>query len=357
MTISSKVQLKSKSTNPSEAATVCALLVVMLGSFHNDSFAVEPISELNEFRSIIHSNMPSISDAEFDRLAIDGVVAGLPSKIWFAQEEGTNSAKVIAADRVFDDEIAYVRAGKVAGSLAADFTEVCRAMAETNQLKGVVLDLRFAGGQDYAAAAGFADLFLRSEQDLLDWGAGMHKSTTKSDPLTWPVAVLINAETTGSAEALAALLRETGSGLLLGSKTRGAATIPREVTLSDGRRLCISSSPVKLGGNRITEITEVIPDIEVKVALANERKYLANPYLELVGADSPANAASSTNRVARRSRISEAELVRAHRESNGFAPDEVPPRTIEPEVPVIQDPSLARAVDLLKGLAVVRRSR
>ena len=33
------------------------------------------------------------------------------------------------------------------------------------------------------------------------------------------------------------------------------------------------------------------------------------------------------------------------------------PRIVEPEKPLLRDPALARAVDLLKGLAVVRASR
>jgi hypothetical protein len=32
-------------------------------------------------------------------------------------------------------------------------------------------------------------------------------------------------------------------------------------------------------------------------------------------------------------------------------------RNAEPEKPIIRDPALARAVDLLKGLAVVRRTQ
>jgi hypothetical protein len=70
--------------------------------------------------------------------------------------------------------------------------------------------------------------------------------------------------------------------------------------------------------------------------------------------------ASSTNRAPRR-RLNEAELVRLSRE--GQLPDREnpftnsPTRAAEPQPAVIQDPVLARAVDLLKGLAVVQQFR
>jgi len=60
------------------------------------------------------------------------------------------------------------------------------------------------------------------------------------------------------------------------------------------------------------------------------------------------------------SRPSEAELVRQHKEgldADG-ADDETPAvHPSEPAAPTINDPMLARALDLLKGLAVIQANR
>src|SRR5438477_100862 len=85
--------------------------------------------------------------------------------------------------------------------------------AETNDL---VLDLRFADGRDYKAAANAADRFLSTEQPVLDWDEGTVRSTAKADAIKVPVAVLVNQETGGAAEALAAALRETDAAVLIG---------------------------------------------------------------------------------------------------------------------------------------------
>jgi hypothetical protein len=102
----------------------------------------------------------------------------------------------------------------------------------------------------------------------------------------------------------------------------------------------------------------------VQVAPEEERSYYADAFRNLQNTNqlfanaglSFTNQASSTNR-ARRTRFNEAELVRERREGPPFDNDSAPPRETEPEKPVVRDPALARALDVLKGLAVVRRTR
>ena len=69
----------------------------------------------------------------------------------------------------------------------------------------------------------------------------------------------------------------------------------------------------------------------------------------------PGNLAGTTNRNIRRPRFNEAELVRERREGATMDADDNA-REAEPDKPVVHDPVLARALDLLKGLAVVRHS-
>ena len=66
------------------------------------------------------------------------------------------------------------------------------------------------------------------------------------------------------------------------------------------------------------------------------------------------NQASGTNRAVRRPRFNEAELVRERREGISEA-DMTALGEREPEKPMVTDPALARALDLLKGLALVRQ--
>ena len=102
-------------------------------------------------------------------------------------------------------------------------------------------------GDDYASAAATAELFIKKDQPLLDWGTGMVRSKENSDAISLPVAVLVNRQTAGAAEALAAVLREAGAGLILGSRTAGQAMIAQEFPLKNGERLRIATAPIQAG--------------------------------------------------------------------------------------------------------------
>lgn len=313
--------------------------------------------DLEQVRQLIRANLTGVTDVELDRFAFDGLMQALRGKVKLldATSPSRSGGPNVSRSAMLDTGVGYLRVRSVALGLADEVAEICQAMAATNELKGLVLDLRFAEGDDYLAAATVANLFLADERDLLDWGNGMMKSTAKTNALSWPLTVLVNNETTGSPEALAALLRETGVGLLLGNATRGAAMTTKEFPLNDGQRLRIASVPVKLPGGATIPLSGVVPDIKVAVTVAEERAYQNDPFAAL--AKGVTNASSSvTNPVARRVRTTEADLVRARREGISLDEEQVDRRASEPEPALIRDPVLARAVDLLKGLAVVRRA-
>jgi C-terminal processing protease CtpA/Prc len=251
--------------------------------------------------------------------------------------------------------------------LAKGIAAACKNLSSTNELKGLVLDVRFAGGQDYAEAGAVADLFLSKEQPLLDWGTASARSRTKSDALKLPVAILVNRQTEAAAEALAAVLRETGAGLLLGTNTAGRAMIAQEFSMKNGQRLRIATASIKLGSGEVLSAHGVKPDIEVTVDVEDERTYLADPFKELESTSMAAATLSGTNAAAngtntlRRRGPSEADLVRARREGTSLEftqfVAEMSADGTEPGKPVVRDPVLARAMDLIKGLAVVRQFR
>jgi C-terminal processing protease CtpA/Prc len=227
----------------------------------------------------------------------------------------------------------------------------------TNKVNGIVLDLRYAHGSGYKAATDTVDLFVSKSQPLLDWGGGgMVSSHEKADAITAPIGILVNRETSGAAEALAAIVRLTGSGLILGSRTAGNAMVMEDFPLKDGEHLRIGSAPVTLGDGKALSTQGVKPDIDIAVGEDAERAFYADAFLVVsnkAAGNTATNQPSGTNQT--RVRFNEAELVREHRA--GESPDEqTAKRPPEAQVPVVSDPALARALDLLKGLAVVRQN-
>lgn len=315
--------------------------------------------DFQEVRQIIRANLPGVTDAELDRGALHGLLLSVRGKVSLV-ESHTNiaPAETLSQASSIGEGIAYLRISSVDEGLSTQITAAVEAMSRSNKLTGLIFDLRFSGGGNYSAAVAVADIFLTEEKPLLDDGAGMMKSSTKTNALTLPVALLVNGETVGAAEALAEVMRATGTGLILGGTTRGAAMTSREFTLSNGRKLRIADASVKLADGSAMSSKGVSPDIAVDVSVADERHYLSDPFVTLTKTSVIAAAHhASTNKVPKRVRLTEADLVRARREGIRLDEDSSPQREVEPELPVIQDPVLARAVDLLKGLAVVRRNR
>lgn len=210
---------------------------------------------------------------------------------------------------VLDGNVAYLQVSQVGKNLAEEIRAAQGALAVSNKIAGTVLDLRFAGGDDTAEAQA-AEEMLAGEQ--------------------LPLAILVNHETQGASATLASALRAARAGLVFESVTG--------TTRTDGE----SNAPAH-------------SDIAVPIGTADERALMKNPYAApmLDGTNSPVATNSVLPPVDYRS---EADLVRARiKDGEEFQPAPAA-RAAGPPKPFIRDPALARAVDLIKGLAILRSS-
>jgi hypothetical protein len=182
-----------------------------------------------------------------------------------------------------------------ASRVTDQFSEQLRAARPTNVLFGTILDLRSADG----------------DRNL---------TTNEFPNRKPPLVILVNGQTRGAASALAAQLRASGPAVVIGS-TDTAPTIR--------------------------------PDITVAVSAADEQKFLEDPYFT---APVPVQLSTTNDLLPFVDHMSEADLVRRKIKDGEGAPGAAPLPRPEPP-PVIRDPALARAVDLLKALAVLHPAR
>jgi C-terminal processing protease CtpA/Prc len=327
----------------------------------------EKAPDFQEVYQLIKTHSKVVSEAELNRAAVKSLVSALSPKVLLLTNDQprTASSRLLSKTNLFEDDIAYFRVTEVSDGLAEQFNAAFRELSSTNKLNGVVLDLRYAGGVDYPAACALADLFLAKAEPLLNPGSGMISSHENTNAIQLPLAILVNSGTTGSSEALAAVLRSNGAGLILGSKTAGEALAGQEFTLKNGSKLRLATTPVTLGSGLVLSTNGIQPDIDVLVNPADETLYYADSFYvvrktnQLAGARAT-NSIEGTNATGN-GRFGEAELVRQHRarldRDGGDLSVPQTARELEPQQPMVSDPALARALDLLKGLAVVRQSR
>ena len=330
-----------------------------------------PAPDFKEVYDLLRTNLTGVTDENLNRAAVQGLVSQFPGKVSLVGGAADGSAipqdgSALSKSAVLENDVVYLRVGRVAGNLASELSTAYRALTATNKAAGIVLDLRFAGGDDSAAAQTTEKLFAAKKF------------------ISEPLVVLVNGETRGTAAVLAAALRHAGIGLILGNPTAGQAMTFKEFTLSNGERLRIATAPPNSSGGPAVTASGIQPDIAVAVNADDERAFLENPY-GTPAQNNISSKAASNSFLPFVDHTSEADLVlqKQHdgktigtsefhsRDTDLPGPglirrpggddagdeDSAPSRAAEPQKPVIRDPVLARAVDLIKSLAVVRKSR
>jgi hypothetical protein len=322
--------------------------------------------DFKEVYELLRANLPGATDGNLNRAAVDGLLSQFPGKVTLVGgatgAAGSTGATALGRSAIIENNVAYVRVSRVAESLPAELEAAGRVLTATNKVTGVVLDLRFAGGDDFAAAQEAAKVL---------------SAPKASCPLAGPLVVLVNGGTCGAAEAMVAALRKAETVLIVGSSTAGGTMTFREFALKDGERLLVATTPVKVDGQAIPS-EGLKPDIALAVNADDERAFWQDPYG--VPALDNGNIKTVTNSyLPFLDRVSEADLVRqkqkdgklinqsltpgparspSHKNSDDGDVDEdsASARAGEPQKPALRDPVLARAVDLVKGLAVMRGS-
>jgi C-terminal processing protease CtpA/Prc len=163
---------------------------------------------------------------------------------------------------------------------------------------------------------------------------------------------------------LAAVLRDTNVGLLIGRTTAGRANVYKSFPLASGEKLRIATAQIKVANKKVLS-APLKPDIAVESSADDEKIWMNDPYRILhkpetaKDADADSIASEGTSNAPIRRRLNEAELVREQRE--GLDPEAElaadRPKSKTDETPVLSDPALLRGLDLLKGLAVVQQQR
>ena len=193
----------------------------------------------------------------------------------------------------------------------------------------------------------------------------MVSSKENASAITLPVAVLVNQQTAAGAEALAAVLRKSAHAMILGATTAGEATVGKEFPLKNGENLRIATAGVKLADGEALSANGLKPDIEVAVKPEEEKAWIADPYKENNSAAellAKLNGITGTNTTnhATRTRTTEADLMRLRKEQPGVDLDYAIPTTSpdeQQEKPVVRDPVLGRALDLVKGISAIRQAQ
>ncbi|MBR4507522.1 MAG: PDZ domain-containing protein [Alphaproteobacteria bacterium] len=139
---------------------------------------------------------------------------------------------------------------------------VNEALLKYNNVSGIILDLRAAGGVDARAATKMAGLFMGAKPVMrvsqtagedMEFVPGGNAITDAN------LVVLMSNMTRGTAEAVASAIYENGRGVLVGTPTAGSARIATRIDLSNGAALELLNKSIKSGSGISLDSRGVFP--------------------------------------------------------------------------------------------------
>jgi C-terminal processing protease CtpA/Prc len=139
--------------------------------------------------------------------------------------------------------IAHLRLGPLAMGASGELRDVLASLRNQG-LRGLVLDLRWCPGGYLKEATGAAELFLgecvvatrkdRASEEVF-------RSTKEGKFLDFPIVVLINGETSGGGELIAAALQDHRRARVAGQRSLGKASVQTQLPLGSGLGLKLTS--------------------------------------------------------------------------------------------------------------------
>lgn len=319
-------------------------ILVLLTTFAGSGWAKSPpeMQLFDEIYHVIRTNLTGLDLEQFEKEAIRGLLRHTHGNAELVRKRKP-AHELTETFKVFDESYGYLRIRFVEAGLAEAIRVLVEGSKSDGDLSGLMLDLRFASGWDYQAAVSAANEFMNKDRSQLLVGELHLRTVPNPNPIEGPITVLVNSETSGAAEVLAALLRRNDVGLIIGNKTAAKTKVFSEFELSSGSKIRVAVGEVRFDDGQTVSEKGLTPDISVDVELDKEREFFADAY------------AAPKGRKAR-NRMSEAQLVRNLKLR--LNPDLKLEKTTEmPTDREVFDPVLARALDLLKGLRTIGSSR
>jgi len=340
-----------------------------------------PATELIEVLKQHYVDRDTLDAKKLNDASVAGLLQmlGAGAKLLTADDAASNSTVVIpptgltheslARVEAIQPDIGYIRLIDVTPEAAVALDTEFKKFSDA-KVTGYILDLRFADGTNYAAAAIVASRFLAPGVEVftLKQSAGEPQAfrtseapkTLVSELANAPLMLLVNAQTRGSAEVLVGALRAQDRGIVIGGPTAGLPVAWEDVKLSDGRVLRLATAKISFPKGGATFPGGLIPDIMVKIDPKTEHEVVFNLQTNIT------LTASLQPRVKKKG-YSEAELVKVFRGErietpalklggqSGLATNALTLGVVEEdgETQTVRDIVLQRAVDILKGIRVL----
>lgn len=240
--------------------------------------------------------------------------------------------------RLLEDGYGYVRITSFQSQTGENVTEAINELKKKGHLKGLVLDLRNNPGGVLNAAVAVSDAFLDGGLIVYTDGriedAKMKFSATPNDVLNGaPIVVLINAGSASASEIVAGALQDHNRAVIMGEKTFGKGSVQTIMPTSNGGAVKLTTARYYTPSGRSIQAEGIVPDVpisRVKLQMAEKSEF------------APIKEADLANH------LSNDKTLKNDGGKSSDAKD-------EEEALAVQDYPLNEALNLLKGVSIMRQ--
>jgi len=293
-------------------------------------------------------NPAALTEPELNRALLGGLLSSLGRSVILLPPRDSSPPPPPASfyREIMANHIAYLRLGDLTREQLQEMDSTLRGLA-SKKIDAVILDLRdSAETNDFGIAAEFATRFIEKGRPLFalrgSGGKEIRTFQAEQDPIYHGLLILlIDEETVGATETLAACLRAFDRAILVGQKTAGRPLNYVDRPLPSGHILRIAVAQAMLTNQPAQSSKNVVPDLPVTQSMAEKHQIFQQGLTKSMSA-----FVFETDRP----HLNEAALL------SGTNPEidaaQAGNRARRGEAPALHDPVLQRAVDVVTSIGV-----
>lgn len=168
--------------------------------------------------------------------------------------------------RIIDNNIGYLRILMFDEQTADDFKEHLNKLEDQN-IKGLVIDLRNNPGGSLSECVEIADRLLGKQVIVYTQDRSGKKEYERSDgnKVDYPITILVNEGSASASEILTGAVKDTESGVIIGTTTFGKGLVQMVKPLSDGTGFKLTISQYFTPSGKYIHGKGIEPNIKIEL--------------------------------------------------------------------------------------------
>lgn len=179
--------------------------------------------------------------------------------------------------QVLEDGIGYVQLTEFSDHTAEQFRYALHSLIKQG-VNSLIIDLRNNPGGLLEAAVEVAEPFFR-KHEMIVYTKGRKaadreefRSESEGEPLSLPIAVLINAGSASAAEIVTGALKDTGRAIVVGERSFGKGSVQSVFKLENGEGLRLTTARYYTPGGATIHERGITPHVEVVMTPEEDTK-------------------------------------------------------------------------------------